>query len=524
MNAQNLLDAIGDAKDGYVQSAMETRTGMYIMKSKRFPWKKAMLLAAVIAMTLMLVGCTVAYVLRLQELKIAEERATRNFDARGEWVTPTEVTRDVIAIRGYPGSSNHMATKEWYEFEQSYDPGDLSNENENGIPEAYYHAYHCYTWEQVEKVDEIAEKYDLKLLSPETVVQRWQSRVMFRGLGISGVCHEEKAAKVVDGAGCFYPEGNFKYEFEFHFPGEGQELSAPVPSTVYYTKKAYFDPDYMGIDTEFFDQWDYTTADGSRILIAMSSWGGYFFGETADAYMTVSVNLTSLFVEQPGRERQLMEQAAEVIDFTIRPQTPDMEKLTEELAKAEDDYDAAREAAQQKKKTYSGYASYIKEKYIDGREELLGTPYMRNYYALVDVTGDGEPELLLGREDFCFNDLLYIRDGKVVAIEYWRNMNLCENGVIRRTMYFPLNGVDEDYDSPQYYSFGRIGPREGGGKCVQAFEALECSFETRQWTWTDLETEETQPMTEEQLTEFLARYPLAEIEMKPISQFPMGDA
>lgn len=109
---------------------------------------------------------------------------------------------------------------------------------------------------------------------------------------------------------------------------------------------------------------------------------------------------------------------------------------------------------------------------------------------------------------------------KVAAIEYWRNMNLCEDGVIRRTMYFPLNGIDEDYDNPQYYSFGRIGPREGGGNCVQAFEAVECSFETRQWTWTDHQTGETRPVTEEEVEAFLAQYPLLDIEMKPISQFP----
>ncbi len=526
MNSNDLLDIIGEAKEGYVLEAVKTRGGVQ-PKKKRLTRSRMLLIAAVIALALLLVGCTVAYVLSLQELKIAEEPGVQIFDAAGEWVGPTEVTQDVISIRGYPGSPNQLATQEWYEFEQTYDPNHalMPDENINGIPDEYYYPYNCYTWEMVDKVDEILDKYNLKLLSKEIVVQRWQIPVMFDALGIGGVCNEENAAKINDGSGYFYPEGNFKYDFSFHLPGNSSELSPEIPTTLFYTRKDYFDPDYQSIDTGHFEQWTYTTSDGTEILIAMSHGGGFLFAETDDAFMTVSLHMEAAFKEQDTAEwnRQCMEQAAEVIDFSIKPHTPDMTGMEEKLAQAEREYEAAKATRLEKSKEgHASYAVYVQDKYIDNRESLIGTPYIRNYYALLDVTGDGQAELLLGRDDFCFNDIMTIQDGEVVAIEYWRNMNLCEDGVILQTSYFPLDLVSDDLDHPQSYGFGRIKEDAETGRLYrETFLDINCDFATRAWTMTNEETGERTPIAVEEIDDFLARYPLVEIEMKPIAEFEL---
>ncbi len=526
MNSNNLLDVIGEAKDSHVLDAVKTRNGVQPEKN-HLSLSRIFLIAAVIALALLLMGCAVAYVLSLQELKIAEEPGVQFFDAKGEWVGPTEVTQEVISIRGYPGSPNQLATQEWYEFEQTYDPNHtlMPDDNANGIPNAYYYPYNCYTWEMVNKLDEILDKYHLKLLSKEIVVQRWQIPVMFDALGIGGVCNEENAAKINDGSGYFYPEGNFKYDFSFHFPGNDSELSPEIPTTLFYTKKDYFDPDYQSIDTEHFEQWTYTTSEGVEILIAMSHGGGYLFAETDDAFMTVSLHMAAVFQEQDtgGWKRQCMEQAAEVIDFSMNPHTPDMIGLEEKLAQAEQEYEAAKAALLEKSKEgRASYADYVKDKYIDNRENLIGTSYIRNYFALLDVTGDGQDELLLGRDDSCFNDIMTIQDGKVIAIVNWSNLNLCEDGVILQTSYFPLDLVSDDLDHPRYHGFGRIKEdAETGGQYLETFLSIDCDIATREWTMTNAETGETTPIAVDEIDDFLAKYPLVKIEMKPIKNFEM---
>lgn len=522
MNSNNLLDVIGEAKERHVLDAIKTRNGV---QKKRLSWNRVVLIAAAIALALLLVGCTVTYVLSLQKLKIAEEPGIKNFNAAGEWVGPTEVTQDIISLRGYPGSPNQLATKQWYEFVETYAPDYtlMPDDNANGIPDAYYYAYHCYTWEMVDKVDEILEKYNLKLLSEPTIVQRWQNHVMFDAMGISGVCHEEKTAKIRDGAGSFYPEGNFRYDFEFYLPMEDGEWSPEIIARMFYTKKDYFDPDYQSINTEHFEQWTYTSSDGVKILIAMDYSGGYLFVETDDANITVILSMAAMFKEQDtkGWNRQCMERAAEVIDFSVNPHVPDMTGMEEKLAQAEQEYqDSIAATAEKNRKAYDSYAAYIQERYIDNRDELMGTPYIRNCYALVDVTGDGQEELLLGQYDFCFNDIMTIQDGKVVAIEYWMYMNLCEDGVILRTSYFPLGDWSDDFNSPQYYDFGRIKKDAVSGRQYrEPFLSAMCALETRAWTMTDEETGEETPMAAEELDDFLARYPLVDIEMKSITDF-----
>lgn len=523
MNAHDLMDVIGSAKDGYVEAAVNTRGARPAVR--KLSLRRVALVAAVILMAMLLVGCTVAYVLRLQELKIGEEPGIRNFDEAGQWAGPTEVTKAVISLRGYPGSPNQLATKEWYEFIKTYDPEKklLVDDQPEGIPDSHYYAYGCYTKEMAEKVDEIAAKYNLKLLSPETVVQRYQMDVMFEAMGIDGVCHAERIAKPVSGAGYFYPEGNFKYEFDLFLPMEDGEASPLISAYMLYARKDYFDPDYQSMDSELFEEWTYTTSGGNEVLIAMSSWGGYFFGETEDAYITVSAQMAGFFKLQDRKEwhRQCMEQAAEAMDFSLAPQVPDMTGLEEKLAQAEAAYETEQAAAaEERRKTHSTYASAV-QKYMDGSVEW---PYNREYYALVDVTGDGEPELLLAREQRHFNDILTIQDGKVVSVAFWSNMDLCEDGIILKTSYFPLDGISDDYNNPCTYGFCRIADGEEGKKYLERFEYIDCSIETREWTKTDEVTGEQTPIAREEIEAFLAQYPKLDVEMKPISEFPAEDS
>lgn len=526
MNANDLFEIIGEAQESYVLDALNGAQAPQRSR-RRLSFPRAVLIAAVISLVLLLVGCAAVYVLRLQDLKIGEECGLSLSPVPENETAGTESIRDVIAIRGYPGSPNYLATREWYEFVRGCDPNSLPAEgnaiNPLGIPENFYYGYECYTWEMVDKAKEISQKYGLELMSRDIIIQRGQIGVMFEALGIQGVCHPEKAARVRDGAARFYPEGNFKYEFSFLLPQGADTWPYEIPATMYYAKKDYFDPDYIGIESESYSQWDYTTADGTSILIAANSICTFFFAEQEDAFITVVLNTAMLLDSSAGQlpAREDMECAADLIDFTIQPRTPDLTGIEEKLAQAEADHRAALEAAAaQTRKTHMTYAAYVKDTYLDHGDDLIGTPYARDFYALADIDGDGADELLLGSRDDHFRDLLTIRDGEVRAIHAWSHMNLCTDGVILITEYFPLTAVADDLDAPRRLSYYRIAEGQDG-PYLACIGEMDCSFETQQWCKVDPATGETAPASQEEAEAFRSLYPQAELEMRPLSDFPM---
>ena len=112
MNSNDLLDIVGEAKEEHVLDAVNTRNGVQPQK-KRLSLNRAFLIAAVIAMMLLLVGCTIAYVLSLQDLKIAEEDMVSHYGDDGKRTSPTEVTVDVLSLmveKGYPCENSIIET------------------------------------------------------------------------------------------------------------------------------------------------------------------------------------------------------------------------------------------------------------------------------------------------------------------------------------------------------------------------------------------------------------------------------
>lgn len=141
-------------------------------------------------------------------------------------------------------------------------------------------------------------------------------------------------------------------------------------------------------------------------------------------------------------------------------------------------------------------------------------------YALLDVTGDGQDELLLGRDKSCFNDIMTIQDGKVTAIAYWSNMNLCEDGVILQNSYFPLDLVSDDLAHPRHYGFGRIKEdAETGRQHLETFLGVNCDIAAREWTMTNEETGETKPIAVDEIDDFLARLSFGENRNKTHHKF-----
>lgn len=139
---------------------------------------------------------------------------------------------------GRSGDAIQQALKEWYEFQESYDPDYLLATNEPdipGIPNQYEYTYSCYTQEMVDKVDEIAAKYNLKLLDEWIPFQRYQSDIFLEETGIQSLLLPDSGAQITGMAGMLYPPYNFSMEFNLV-----TENAGTLMTSYGYARKDYF--------------------------------------------------------------------------------------------------------------------------------------------------------------------------------------------------------------------------------------------------------------------------------------------
>ena len=405
MTDMELLDILGGVRGKYILEAQKYRDGTAGAK----PLPRLWLVAAVIGLMLLLVGCTVAYVLRLQDLKVAEYRPTTLtvYDENGEVISlPTLAPRTQITLQG----ANQEALAEWNSFCRDYDPDGAivtaNDNNELGIPNPYYIPYGCYSWEMVNKLDEIVQKYDLKLLSLDVGCQYYESSVLFSSLGIDGVFHGD----VEYLSGYFYPEGTFNIELLFQ-PDTDQWPYEDNLASYYYSVKEYFDPVYYEVaDLENCTQWNYTRSDGRTVLLVMNDEQARIITDLQDALVTVSFASSKWDGENKVQMTQsALEQISEQFDFSIQPHPADMTKVDALMEAARAAYEAERAAAAENLYT-QGYEQYIQQKL---EKAAAHSTRMRDglFYALCDLNGDGVMELLSGGKASLW-EILSMRDGK----------------------------------------------------------------------------------------------------------------
>ena len=436
MNANEILDMIGDAKGTYLWETQKYRDGT--AGAKPLPRRRLWLVAAVIGLMLLLVGCTVAYVLRLQDLKVAEYRPTTPtvYDENGDVISlQTLAPRTQITLQG----ANQEALAEWNSFCRDYDPDGAivtaNDNNELGIPNPYYIPYGCYSWEMVNKLDEIVQRYDLKLLSPDVGCQSYESSVLFSSLGIDGVFHGD----VEYLAGYFYPEGTFNIALLFQ-PDTDQWPYEDNLAEYYYSVKEYFDPVYYEVaDLESCTQWNYTRSDGRTVLLVMNDEWARIITDLQDALVTVSFASSRW---DGGTKVQMtqsaLEQISEQFDFSIQPHPADMTKVDALMEAAQAAYEAERAAAAENLYTQLYTKGY--ERYIQQILDTADSTYSRDglFYSLYDLNGDGVMELLPGGKGSSVVEILSMRDGESYQYADFRKFiflsdlyfTVCENHVL----------------------------------------------------------------------------------------------
>ena len=422
MRPIDLLKSFGSVRDAYVLSAEAFRQGTHQPQSRRISAKRIWLMAAVIALMLLLVGCTVVYVLRMQNLTVGkyDPYIPVAYDENGE-IIPVETQKNpmYLSIQGV----HTEALAEWLEFTENYDrDGSIMLEADRSrsswdLPDSYHLTYGCYSQEMIDKLDEIAEKYDLKLLSAYITCQRYEMDVMFQALGFDGVMLDSPKIEVEYAGGDFYLQGSFWLELFLNMDGEHWTCDDEIVS-VRYSNKNYFDPNVSLVwDIDNYTQWDYTRSDGKQVLLALSKGAARIYADLGDAMMTVSLSgYTWVDGQEVTMTAEALEEIAELVDLSIRPHDADPEEVDQLKAVAMAAYEA--EQAEQQKKREEQYNAGYKE-YADYYMGLTRNAGGASYI-LWDVNGDGVEEMIVNGDA-----ILSIKDG-----ESYKYFDLSGTGII----------------------------------------------------------------------------------------------
>ena len=296
--------------------------------------RRPLLVAAVIAMMLLLVGCAVVYVLSMQEIKLGEQTVTRDvfeYDPdSGEavaYVGQETQTQQVLTLAGLSGTSASQAAREWYEFLESYDPDRAIRKSvwgkEPEFSEEYY-GYGLYSQEMKDKLDEILDKYDLKLRGQPVAFQT--SKLLLRALGMESLLNSGSNAQMKIDHAAFYENGNLDVDFTITLPGEGS-----AKGYLFYRPKDCLIPDTAVLMEAQWEEWNYTTAGGDDVLIVRSEDAGsaWIFSDMVNYTVSVRLDVIRRMYEETEdgipvakfevMSRGQLEQAADSVDFSLQP-------------------------------------------------------------------------------------------------------------------------------------------------------------------------------------------------------------
>ena len=343
--------------------------------------RRPFLVAAIIAMMLLLVGCAIVYVLSMKEIHIGQQQTYQDvfeYDPdTGEaiaYVGQETVTEEVLTLAGIQGSRNYRAAQEWFTFKQEYDPDHsiiIELQSEGRVPEfpAEYGSYNIYSQEMKDKLDEILEKYDLKLIG-KTVPFRTEELVC-KALGLEDIIvPDSNAVMDLDYAG--YQEcGNLNMDFTVSIPGDAEHAEQKTSCHVYYMHKDAFTEDVISLgEMATWEEWNYTTASGEEVLIFRSpeDWRGYIFCDMPNYTVTLRYTFIhemygndadgNMTIDRDFMTDQQIEQLADTIDFSIEPKLIDgWENLTNQTAGSG--------------QAIGGYSIELKDVYSDGNNAVI---------------------------------------------------------------------------------------------------------------------------------------------------------
>jgi hypothetical protein len=234
------------------------------------------------------------------------------FGIRDLWLSNSNDDDALISLAGYQGSPEAEALREWNDFLKNYDTGhEILNALGNGVFVAEgredWSMYGVYSYEMGEKLDEIAEKYGLKLHSEVNFVD-YEELIYCVGSFMDA-----------SGGGYIYEDGSFQFEGDAELADFGT-----VDFQLMRRVKGTFDETYLNVgQLEDYEEWQYVTSGGEPVLLEIGSQQtSLIFTEGEECFIAINV-LAGL---EDGLTKSGLQELADKIDFTVlkNVQTPDM--------------------------------------------------------------------------------------------------------------------------------------------------------------------------------------------------------
>ena len=377
MNGEDLFRGLNYVNAKFIDEA-ETVTELQGEK-KMLSLRRPVLVAALIALLLMLVGCAVVYVLRMKEINIGQRQTYQDvFEYDPEsgqavaYLGQEAVTEDVLTLAGIQGSRNYQAAQEWFAFKQAYDPdGEIKASVWKDLPQfpEEYAYYDIYTQEMKDKLDEILDKYNLNLIG--RAVPFKTEELTLKALGLENIAVPGSNALMELDYAAYQECGNLNMDFNFIIPGTAEEKDLETRCHIFYMHKDAFTEDVISLgEMETWKEWNYTTASGADVLIFRSpeDWRGYIFCDMPNYTVTLRFTFVderysndaagNTIIDKEFMTDQQIEGLADAIDFSIEPQLIDgWEDLTDQTSGSGE--------------VINGYSIELKSVYSDGNNARI---------------------------------------------------------------------------------------------------------------------------------------------------------
>lgn len=290
-----------------------------------------LLIAALIGLMLLLVGCAIVYALRMSRVKIGTDTEERDYsEVNGVYVKdPHTVSTTTLSLAGLEGSKTYRACADFYAFKTEYTAQGEEMGKAGTLPEGFWESYRDVL---DAKAQELAERYGLK---PEGQALDFPTvRKLCDGLGVERFVRDVPGVSVDVTGGRCYENGNFTLSTDIRFPtDQGYEITYTL-GQLFWNRQDSFSRGFVTlVDDGTWTERNYTTAAGSQVLLLRSpnQERGYILCDRGEALMTLQLDVNPEFYSEMGgvvsverkpmTDRQL-ELAADAIDFAIQPKIP----------------------------------------------------------------------------------------------------------------------------------------------------------------------------------------------------------
>ena len=223
------------------------------------------------------------------------------------------------------------------------------------------------------------------------------------------------------------------------------------------------------------------------------------------------------FEDMPLPSKEELEAYAETFDFTVAPQRVSQEDIQAAVDRREEADAASYNYYWGFRIDMTTHAWYPPEGYSDSFDAYV--TYIREYaaaedqyYILLDLDGDGTEEMLWGPENGELCEVAYMVDGEVnLRFDDY----LCEGNILMCELNhdtYRHNGEEREENRCTSYQYNTL------SELIVKLYYLPTADQ-----WIEVRPgQEDRVITEAEAKEIMAQFVILDLEMKPLSEYPLG--